>query len=1348
MRENKIFIVTFVFTVLLSFISCKYDLIEAPSREGNVIKNPADYPDSILPPENLYATQGGYRTITLNWDKVENAVQYYIYSADSPFDTFTQIAETTSSETEIILEEKSGVSQYYAVSALNYYGTISSKSKIVLGSTLARPIITSIESSDSGDSVTVTWWMENCNSQTYENLIHYNIKSYDSKKEELSGDNSKATIAGSERSVTLTGFTPKTDYFFVVEAELIDEPENDRKSEKSDFTSSSTTHNVIPPAPLDFSVSQGISTDYIELKWNLPAGADYFDNMSNIYVMHPVYFEIQRAVYEEPSEDKTQSAPDFSVIKRIGVTGVTTDPNNKRLSSEPIDLIFDCETGTTYYNNSDLENASDILSISGSESEALEFYPSYKPGYTIIFKDNSSEILRGKKYLYKVISYTDDTSKKITSSEKDTIQSNTETLLGWKLSPAHFYSNKTYQLAEGSSSSIKSFTISFDASFDSFGIDTYKYIIKESFTPISGDVKETPISTLSSIEELKAFTKIIDCTNTSLLGIYKYSLDITDANDTILITQKSIGSITVVDNVANIPNIEYLEVIDGFNNKYELRWNFDASYTYSIVETLFKDNQDSTGIEQNPVAISTDKLIIENDVACFEYPAISGQIAQFEIIAEKTGAPKSYADSGESRFYTLGTPEITMSIPDYKSITVTWPPVQKSDSNYVVTAVYEDKQDNLINGSNTKITFDEKNNVYVCKIDKPTGYDDATISGLPITLSVTATNSETQNSTTGKTTVRTLGPAATKPTVSFTDPKNIIITWDKFEGASGYLVLRGAYNEGLGKTLEDKFDSYFISNSTFSTTTLNQELCFASTEYNFTKNQLTLTDSYEYYNLDVNNSYLIHQTRICLGIPYCYLVIPVMTQGDVTFDITDNIITAKTEDFEYLNISETVKKGSSMGYGLNVTASKSISNNEIEIQWEQPFMAENKSPKIYKRKVGDTTWKNVTTADKGSSAYLTVKETFNNFDTNAYEYAVFYEQQNCETAYTDYLASIMDEEISPKEQCNKGYLFAIPDGHLEASFKTGFVEKFSWADSTFDFSERKIGPDYYEIQVLNNNNTKGWLPVATILANGQYADSNESIKAESGVKIIDNSSTQTVLFEPIFNSDNISIGQFQVLRDYKHYYRLVAKKTVHKPTGTEIIEAVADKNSLSQTPFAYREITGEEFCKASILIITDGYYKIGKLDFENETHYGVSDEDKSGGTVYCFHNASFQIGKQYDITYTNYQPILITPTNKNLQFLAVNGKIVNQRNSPTSGSYPVTIQSEMLSISAVDKILPSSYSGTISFSISNSKNATIIFNDSTISIINDISLRRRWLPIKLYDDDNWYNNSIDYGWWN
>jgi len=202
-----------VFSILLSLISCKYELLPEPSGESSNISSPSKN-KKISAPVNLKASQGDYRAVTLTWDSVPEATQYLIYSADTEFDSFVKKGETKGSETTFTVPESTGSTKSYYVKSVDYYGNTSLPSFIVNGTTISVPIITDITKNDSGDVYTLNWWMSNCSESTYEDSITYIINCY----EEGVNTPVKIEIPGTETSYNFTTLKASTTYKFTIEA--------------------------------------------------------------------------------------------------------------------------------------------------------------------------------------------------------------------------------------------------------------------------------------------------------------------------------------------------------------------------------------------------------------------------------------------------------------------------------------------------------------------------------------------------------------------------------------------------------------------------------------------------------------------------------------------------------------------------------------------------------------------------------------------------------------------------------------------------------------------------------------------------------------------------------------------------------------------------------------------------------------------------------------------------------------------------------------------------------------------------------------------------------------------------
>ncbi len=297
---------------ILFFFSCDDVLLSSPVSDGT--DNSANTASSILSPQELSATHGGVKKIELSWKAVKGAYRYFIYAADNQFEQFEQIWETKSLNfTDTVT---SGTSRYYKVIAENYAGVRSSFSSTAFGSSMASPVITSIETGSEGNSACVKWWMENCREKTYLNKINYIVTVY---KEDKTTVAASTSASGSQNSVQIEGLSPKTLYYFEVEAYCTD---SQNEVEVSGLIDAQTARKMIPDAPYELEAEKGISENQITLKWKLPEGVDVKTG-NNEYTPHTLYFKVFRkdsdadeSAYSEISQravpDVYESGAEFS----------------------------------------------------------------------------------------------------------------------------------------------------------------------------------------------------------------------------------------------------------------------------------------------------------------------------------------------------------------------------------------------------------------------------------------------------------------------------------------------------------------------------------------------------------------------------------------------------------------------------------------------------------------------------------------------------------------------------------------------------------------------------------------------------------------------------------------------------------------------------------------------------------------------------------------------------------------------------------------------------------------------------------------------------------------------------
>lgn len=1325
--------------ILFSFISCKYDLLPAPSSNGNS-NAPQFNNKKILPPQNVIASQGDYRSVTLSWDPVKNATQYLIFSADTEFDTFEKVGETKGSATTFTVQEPTGSTKAYYIKSVDYYGNSSRPSFIAIGSTISVPIITDITKNKEGDIYTLNWWMSNCSESTYEDLISYTINVY----EEGINTPTKIEIPGNLTSYNLTSLKQSTVYKFTIEAFKTG---TKQKHEISDAEPIETGHRIVPDAVKELTVSKGISTTDINISFKLPSTIESSTGDGTYEKENPLYFTLKRKLADEDDSAFT------TIYEYIGF-----NENSK------------------YAKNISAEKKI-ILSGSYTEDQLVELTNKLEPAD------------RGKKFVYQIQSYTDvkgnienaNISSAITSVASET---------GWTISQASFKIEADNRIED---EKITNIDVTFHTNFNTLGIPYSFYL-----TQIRYDINN-PNQVIDAEKIIKKSNNISELDNFSIYfnnpaaekGYYEYKLYVAEENTSSEIPANFYESITasskitVTDDASKLPEIKYNEentfhVDDGYADKFLLSWNniADCSYIlswenyngdgYSVTKSIGPFTTTNYS-EPNDTGTVISNIKIENGKVVLTHSATSGEIRSYTLTAIK-GLSNSCKNSND--FYTLGTAAPEMQTPDYDTITIVWDKVQKAKDDlgtaYSVSAKYTGETEDLISSSNCEITEIENNKIQ-CIINKPEGYDDAKFSGKMINFSVKV-NGE-HDSTTATEEVYTLGPANLNVTRDpDLYPDHINISWNRIEGANGYLVFR---------TIKDISGNYISDgNALF----VNQDGVYydgskiSSAESQFTGEKVSFTDWYEYTNRDDAQTDALKRDQIQLtwGLPFSYTVVPVLSDKDISFEISGSQIKAETtkkdHTFTYENMSETIS--STFGYGLNVNASKAASNTTVTVTWDQPYNPADKIPRVYRRGNKGDKWEKVENPTQSNEKTMSVNITYGPNDTDTYEYAVVYNNDKFDETYLEKLASDFDTENSPKELKCKGYTLSLPQGNISAGSAGGYKEMFDWTGSTYDFDKRKLGPDYYEIQILNKNKASGWTAIAKIPVNLETKDygkkASEDMNATTGVKLSSSNNYQAI-FEPIFDTNNVAGGQMQVLRDFKHYYRLVAVKMTDDKRENAI-EAVADihyaTDGSKYLPYGYRQITGEEFIKIGLLNYSYGIYQICNGKKWDSATYTDSDTNpwkasKSWGTItYSFNNYIANYETPYNETLEGFMKLSSTSSKINAKgTFAVFGY--------AEDSYTKNIESITLNIipNRIPNEIKDSYTGTITFETSYNNGSSTVTGSSYLTVSTSKTLnnkssitcntaknRRYWLPLMMNDDSEWYmwfNDTSDtiYYWW-
>ena len=355
------------FISILSFFtfSCQHELLPSPKNETTTDQNQNQETVIGTVPENLVATHGLKGKIELSWQGVQDTARYNIYEAATPYDKFIQIAETTTNTTSYTIEEKSGASKYYKVTAVNRNGKESPFSIVAHGTTLAIPVITYIgqDEQNSDSACSVHWYMNNCNSATYQQNVRYTINCFDPQ-----GNNVAEKVHDGNAdypSITFEDLIPNTNYTYQITAYIVTHQNDTEVSDKAD---AATARRLRPNAPENLSATLGTSTTENTITFDLPAMVDVALG-NGIYEPKPLYFKIYRRV---ASEEATEE--DWQIIESK----------------------FDQTKFGTQYTPSIPEQI-------------------YEPGQTVTYVD-TKDLKRGIMYDYKVQSYADETNREISSN--------------------------------------------------------------------------------------------------------------------------------------------------------------------------------------------------------------------------------------------------------------------------------------------------------------------------------------------------------------------------------------------------------------------------------------------------------------------------------------------------------------------------------------------------------------------------------------------------------------------------------------------------------------------------------------------------------------------------------------------------------------------------------------------------------------------------------------------------------------------------------------------------------------------------------------------------------------------
>ena len=1183
---------------------------------------------AIATPLNVTASHGQKRQITISWTPVSNAKYYYIYRAETPHSQFVQIDEAAGGEASKAISVPAGFSGYFKVAAVTGLGEISELSLASYGTSLASPVITDIQQDDEAASATIYWFMENLNEKSYLSSVQFNVICYNpdgSEKDHILLSKTENTFC------TFENLNTATIYSYDVEAYLLSDQTASEKSMKVD---KATAVSLIPQVA-NFTATEGTEKDQkVTLTITLPQMAKTPSSTgtggtdSPGYEDKPLYFKIQR--FNEANQIYD------TVVNYLSFNGSTT-PLNKDHS----DFALYTEGNTVTWYDTNVERGikykyrvlSYVDNYFENESTTTRKVVTHDPA--------KANVKTGWAANIPAISSTQvEYTKDIAANADD------ETITAEYIKSASLKLNASWESLgkEGDYKYVlveKRFKIKSDNDDVEDETGTEKLLIQANgstyFDSIT-DIKDFEINFNFSAPVVNAdYTTTDAAENANIRGYYKYSIYVIPSavaeenpspdlsiKDKALVSKEDSSTRLVFNGEVPTP---VLNVADGYKSKAIISYNKQDKTTYKLVrETLDADGKVITG---------EDKTVDITKFATYEDETLeAGKAYQYTLYASTTGMLD--IPSTTVRAYTLGKPDLTFdeAALDYSTITLKWrsavSPLE-ADSikagtstdkhvKYTVKVPYNgtvisyDLSSHELNGTET-VTFTEDDytlNVingtdYIFKLKKNIEYFDYSGKtpkiaaenagksfGVTLVVSNDRTEEEADNHNDETVQVRTLGPANSGITATkATSVNNIKVQWNKIPGIEYYAVRRTC--PATTDEEEPKDDIIYVSKD--GTVKVNEEpVSTLRTVVSPQPDSFILTDQH-CTATDAQDSYQTNQAKIAWGLEFEYTVIPVLSTDDNPFEDFDKV--TYTDDKN----SIVTAKGYTPGYGLNVVATKAESADSVTVKWDKPNEFAKTQPKVWCRKENSADW-------IGGSPYTagTTSCTIHLPDSlraDKVEFAITYDTNETAKFEPSYLTNLSNKKDSDGEALNVGYQFTLTSFYATAPVKTAetFSEQINWSKD--QNGERKKGAgdfidgDCYEIQILNKNCSNKWYTIATLNKAGEFHPVNMSEKWYD-ITITDNGNdSATILPGSVSDAGGVHDGLLKVQRDYKHYYRLVAKRKT-SAEGPEITAVLGDITNTTtndsvakEAVFGVRKISDEEFVKNVCLIVADASYKCG-----------------------------------------------------------------------------------------------------------------------------------------------------------
>jgi len=1289
----------------LFVMSCDDQFVAPPYLPQDGDQNPMLNNQGKVP-QNISASHGERRSITVSWDTVPDATLYYVYRANSPLDLFELCAETSS--TQFTFNVQPGSTVYYSVSSVMYDGKVSNRSNFTVGTSLAQPVISDI-TDVSEESASVTWYMENAFDSTYRKDLLYIVYCFNGSTEIAQVLLEAFEI--SENRTTFTGLIANTRYEYQVEAFL---SVNQSASEKSEKFDAATARRFRPGAPEHLTATHGAFADKVELTFVLPDMVDVALG-DNMFDPKPLYFAISKRIYSESGHNAYQLVSAYFGVDAKG----------------------------------------------GQHFE-------YVPGAYVKWVDNIQDNQRGITYEYLVQSYVDipariissDSSKASTTGwalSRGTVSYGKTAYIPNVFNTEYISAELPINLNFDTKGVIYEFTIV--AKVKPIDGDDVPAAEKNDNDPDADFVirKEH-----LSYEDVKSYVLKMDLTGKSTAyspgrGIYSVEIEVNLPDQAVIFTFKAVGSVEISEDTRPIV-VENFSVQDGYTNQFVLIWDNHANRQYTIEQSVDGDNWTNIGTVNSDPADEEDEGVTEN----FKYP-VTGQAADISryfrirparFIGEvgrefKSGQPV-YAPEAQ----TLGVPKLSLAEGvSYSTINPVWTEAQKADTYRIKYRYTEDGANAVYKDAalvTTKDIFIDATGNFNFPF-KPEGYNDALKAGKEIQVEVEALNkglqaevggAEISTSSVEEVKTKLVGPALLNTSVTkATSSQDISVSWDSVYGAGGYYIFRRQFN--LNNNAEEGAEAivYYLPASTASsinvtgknlitdasnsradtTTAVKASASFANSRY--TLRDVFLTDN-DYYSIAYNNhiqAYKDQQNDIVQGLTYRYYIVPVILRNNVPDPLNaiefsynrngsnkhTNIASYKLRennaDIQYSNAASLEKDGFTIGFGQNVTATKGTYTTEkdssgynvssgIRITWSAPPRLREVTgftPQytLYGRTAGTGTWTAIlSNVSDTSHAYKPPNTGRDRGRGIAYEYAVGISNAGASGSQPQHSNRFILECAKQLDERGRQKMLGFMLDMIEVEgvsrnelrdSANNFAEEVKWysggVSNPYNSDNVIWGIDGYDIFVMNRNISTGWHRIADVTSFPNQLNQNARVSNVQG-------------------GSTLTDGLLKVLRDYKHFFKVrsyVKNEDNEKIYCPDPIWAYENRNwwSTNKTPAGHiaaselmqndyvkwgaRQITTDEFIKISTLYMARG------LDRANGTAWNTGYFGTRWGSASTTYGGSGRTGASsnfgvtsWDITFENYKDDYWTKAGDCMTFITING--VLWAGTDATNQYPHT----------------------------------------------------------------------------